>query len=59
MTGRKTRARVIYEMLQLACNELDAAKAETDVDRIKERIQLADRMIADALVSVHRWEVRG
>lgn len=59
MTLKKTRARAIVEILQLAVDELDAAALETDIERIKERMRLADRMIADALVSVHRWEARG
>lgn len=57
--GRKTRARAVVEMLQLAENELNAAALETNIDRVKERMQLADRMIADALVSVNRWEAKG
>ena len=59
MTGRKTRARAVLEILQLAIDELDAAKVETNVERMKERMQLANRMIADAVVSVNRWEARG
>lgn len=57
--GRKTRAGAVVEMLQLAIIELEQVKTETSVTRIRERVQLADRLIADALVSVNRWEVRG
>jgi hypothetical protein len=46
-------------MLQLAIIEIDAAEAETNVVRARERMQLANRMIAAAVVSVNRWEVRG
>lgn len=57
--GRKTRARAVLELLQLALDELDAAATEQDAVRARERVQLANRMIADAIVSVNRWEARG
>lgn len=55
--GRPTRARSIVQMLQLAVDELDAAKREIDVKRVRQRQELARRMVADALVAMAKARI--
>jgi hypothetical protein len=50
---------MVLEMLNLAVAEIDAAAVEATLARAKERMQLASRLIADAVVSVNRWEANG
>ena len=56
MTGRKSRAGAVLEVLKMATRELDEAATEPDPRRARERIQLANRMIAEAREKVIRWE---